>query len=103
MSEEKEGVMRNAMTTRAPGGAKNVLFLAWKASPAMAIGQSGAWLRFIGNFPLKFLTADKLQIVLRNVCCLFSNYSQKLKFPDFFYCHSSKLNPGADNQTYKMK
>ena len=24
MCEEKEGVMRNAMTTRAPGGAKNV-------------------------------------------------------------------------------
>ena len=24
MWEEKEGVMRNAMTTRAPGGAKNV-------------------------------------------------------------------------------
>ena len=23
MCEEKEGVMRNAMTTRAPGGAKN--------------------------------------------------------------------------------
>ena len=24
MCEEKEGVMRNAMTTRAPGGAKNI-------------------------------------------------------------------------------
>ena len=27
MSEEKEGVMRNAMTTRAPGGAKNGMIL----------------------------------------------------------------------------
>ena len=25
--EEKEGVMRNAMTTRAPGGAKNTLWI----------------------------------------------------------------------------
>ena len=27
MCEEKEGVMRNAMTTRAPGGAKNTLWI----------------------------------------------------------------------------
>ena len=27
MSEEKEGVMRNAMTTRAPGGAKNTCLM----------------------------------------------------------------------------
>ena len=30
MCEEKEGVMRNAMTTRAPGGAKNMTFPNYK-------------------------------------------------------------------------
>ena len=32
MSEEKEGVMRNAMTTRAPGGANN-----WWCKPQVAM------------------------------------------------------------------
>ena len=41
MCEEKEGVMRNAMTTRAPGGAKNSFDAAQNGAGGMYEGGFG--------------------------------------------------------------